>query len=140
VNRVGSARWEGDLAHGKGTLRSASGAVSASYSFGTRFGDTPGTNPEELIAAAHAACFSMALAADLGKAGSTPRAVETTATVHLEKRDGRFTITGIDLDCRVSVDGLASESLRAIADGTKEGCPVSRALAAVPISLRVATV
>lgn len=135
MDRTGNARWEGDLKQGKGTLALGSGAFTGPYSFATRFGDTPGTNPEELIAAAHAACFSMAFSAGLSKVGFVPTSVETVATVHLGLVDGGFSITGIDLKCRVVAGNISRELLTATADDAKKNCPVSKALAAVPITL-----
>ncbi|MGH7582377.1 MAG: OsmC family protein [Gemmatimonadales bacterium] len=137
MDRIGTARWEGDLVHGNGNLRTGSGALTAAYSFGTRFENAPGTNPEELIAAAHAACFSMAFAAGLAKAGHAPRSVDTTATVRLEKSGDGFAITGITLDTKVDVADLAKDEIARIAEETKRGCPVSKALAAVPIELKL---
>lgn len=138
MERNGTARWEGDLKHGKGTVRFGSGAFEATYSFATRFGDTPGTNPEEMIGAAHAACFSMAFSAGLSAAGHVPTSVETKATVTVESKDGGWAITGIALDCRANVPGISRADLERIAGDAKAGCPVSKALAAVPITLQLA--
>lgn len=135
MERTGTARWEGDLKQGKGTVALGSGTFSGAYSFATRFGDTPGTNPEELIAAAHAACFSMAFSAGLAGVGFVPTSVDTTATVHLGKTDGGFAITGIDLACRAVAGSISRELLQKTADDAKKNCPVSKALAAVPITL-----
>jgi osmotically inducible protein OsmC len=129
--RIASADWNGSLQEGNGTMRMASGAYEGPYSFQSRFQEADGTNPEELIAAAHAGCFSMALSGDLGRAGYDPQLVETTATVHLELEDSGPRIARIDLDTRVTVAGLSGEELQQIADGTKDNCPVSKALAAV---------
>ena len=137
MDRTGTARWEGDLKQGSGKLRLGSGAFEGAYSFGTRFENAPGTNPEELIAAAHAACFSMAFAAGLSQAGFVPRSVETAATVHLDKGAGGFAIAGIDLATRADVPGISEELLRKTAEDAKAGCPVSKALAAVPIKLQL---
>lgn len=138
MQRTGTARWEGDLKSGKGSVRSERGAVTASYSFGTRFGtDNSGTNPEELIATAHAACFSMALSAALSKGGSIPRSVETTATVKIEMQDSGPAITSIELDCKADVPGIDADVLNRTAEDAKKGCPVSKALAAVPITLKI---
>lgn len=137
MDRTGTARWQGDLKQGKGTLRLGSGAFEGPYSFATRFENAPGTNPEELIGAAHAACFSMAFSAGLAKAGFVPRSVETTATVHLDQVGGAFGITGIELATHGDVPGISAELFQQIADEAKAGCPVSRALAAVPITLKV---
>jgi osmotically inducible protein OsmC len=136
MERRGSARWEGDLKSGKGTVRVASGGLPAAYSWSTRFGDEAGTNPEELIAAAHAACFSMAFSGALSKAGFAPRSIETTATVHLDKVGDGWGITGIELAWRADVPGIAPEALRKAAEDAKANCPVSKALAAVPVTLR----
>jgi osmotically inducible protein OsmC len=138
MDRTGKARWEGDLKQGKGTLSLGSGAFAGSYSFSTRFENAPGTNPEELIAAAHAACFSMALSGGLSGAGFVPTSVETTATVHLGKGDGGFAITGIDLLCKVVAGNISTELLNKTAADAKANCPVSKALAAVPITLTMA--
>jgi lipoyl-dependent peroxiredoxin len=135
MDRKGTARWEGDLKQGKGTVALGSGAFSGSYSFATRFGDTPGTNPEELIGAAHAACYSMALAAALSAIGFVPTSVETTATVHLTKADAGFAISGIDLSSHVVAGNISKELLASTAEDAKKNCPVSKALAAVAITL-----
>jgi lipoyl-dependent peroxiredoxin len=129
--RVGDARWDGTLQEGHGVLKVASGAYEGPYSFQSRFEEGDGTNPEELIAAAHAGCFSMALSADLGRAGHEAESVETTATVHLDKAEGGFGITRIELDSRARVPGLDDEEFQRIAEGAKQNCPVSRALGAV---------
>lgn len=135
MKRTADARWNGDLMKGNGAMRLGSGAYEGTYSFGSRFEQAPGTNPEELIAAAHAGCFSMALSAALGKAGGTPQSVETHAVVHLEKVDAGFAITGIDLHTKVQVEGVSKEQFLAVAEDAKKNCPVSKALAAVPIRL-----
>ncbi|MES1259214.1 MAG: OsmC family protein [Gemmatimonadota bacterium] len=135
MDRTGKARWEGDLKQGKGSFTVGSGSFGGAYSFNTRFGDTPGTNPEELIGAAHASCFSMAFSAALAKAGFVPTSVETVATVHLGMVDGGFAITGIDLNCTVVVADVSRDVLEATAESAKKTCPVSKALAAVPITL-----
>jgi lipoyl-dependent peroxiredoxin len=135
MDRMGKARWEGDLKQGKGTLSLGSGAFAGSYSFGTRFENAPGTNPEELIAAAHAACFSMAFAGRLSGVGFVPTSVETTATVHLTKGDAGFAISGIDLKCHVVAGNISPDLLNKTAEDAKANCPVSKALAAVPITL-----
>jgi osmotically inducible protein OsmC len=137
MDRKGTARWQGDLKQGSGTLRLGSGAFEGPYSFATRFENAPGTNPEELIAAAHAACFSMAFAAGLSRAGFVPQTVETTATVHLGKIGEASAITGIDLVTHAVVPGISPELFQQTAEDAKAGCPVSRALAAVPITLRL---
>jgi lipoyl-dependent peroxiredoxin len=129
--RQANARWDGSLTEGDGTMRMASGAYEGPYTFESRFEEGAGTNPEELIAAAHAGCFSMALSGELGKAGHDAENVETKATVHLDKEGEGFTIKRIDLQTRARVPGISEEEFQQIADGAKKGCPVSRALAAV---------
>src|SRR5438105_5251797 len=133
--RSADAQWEGSLQDGKGTMRLASGAFEGAYSFSSRFEEGSGTNPEELIAAAHAGCFSMALSAALGRAGHTPNRVSTTAKVHLEKGDSGFRITKIDLTTDADVPGIQSTEFQEIADNAKRTCPVSVALAGTEISL-----
>jgi lipoyl-dependent peroxiredoxin len=139
--RTAEARWDGSLQEGNGTMRMASGAYEGAYSFQSRFEEGDGTNPEELIAAAHAGCFSMALSLALGQAGHSAETVETTATVHLDKLDDGFGITRIDLDTRARVPGVSEDEFQQIAEAAKKGCPVSQALAAVDsIELRAALV
>jgi osmotically inducible protein OsmC len=133
--RQAEATWDGDLKGGKGNIKLASGAWSGGYSFGTRFENAPGTNPEELIAAAHSACFSMALAAGLGKNGFQPKSVHTTAKVTVEKVGEGFKITKIALDTNAQVPNIDEKKFLEIANATKTGCPVSGALSAVPIEL-----
>lgn len=135
IERKADARWEGDLKTGKGNLKLGSGAFEGSYSFGTRFEGAKGTNPEELLGAAHAGCFSMAFALGLSQAGHQPKHVATTATVHLDKSAGGFAITGITLDTRADVPGISEADFRRIAEETKKGCIISRALASVPTTL-----
>ena len=135
MKRTASAVWTGDLLSGTGKLDSSSGAFSdLPYSFKTRFEDAPGTNPEELIGAAHAGCFSMALSGALGKAGLKPERVSTTAAVSLEKDEGGFSITGVHLSTKAKVPGATQADFERIANEAKAGCPVSRSLA-VPITL-----
>jgi lipoyl-dependent peroxiredoxin len=130
--RTASAEWNGTLQEGEGTMRMASGSYEGPYSFQSRFEEGDGTNPEELIAAAHAGCFSMQFSADLARAGYEPRSVETTATVHLDKLEaGGFGITRIDLDTRGSATGIGADEFQEVAESSKRNCPVSRALAAV---------
>lgn len=133
--RTASARWEGGLKGGSGRFSLGSGALEAPYSFGTRFEEEPGTNPEELIAGAHAACFSMALSAGLERAGTPPTRVSTTAKVAFGPVEGGFAITRIDLECEAEVPGLDDAGFQEAATGAKENCPVSKALAAVDITL-----
>ena len=131
MKRTASAVWNGDLKQGKGTLTSPSGVLkSTPYSFTTRFENEPGTNPEELIAAAHAGCFSMALSASLGKAGFTPDEVSTKATLDLEQIDGNWTITKIHLDLNARVPKIDRDQFNKIANDAKANCPVSRVLKA----------
>jgi lipoyl-dependent peroxiredoxin len=129
--RTAEARWDGSLQEGNGTMRMASGAYEGPYSFQSRFQEGDGTNPEELIAAAHAGCFSMALSADLGRAGHSAESVETTATVHLDKVEEGFAIKRIELETQARVPGIEDSEFQQIAEGAKKGCPVSQALAAV---------
>jgi len=133
--RSADAQWEGSLQDGKGTMRLSSGAFEGAYSFSSRFEDGSGTNPEELIAAAHAGCFSMALSAALGRAGHTPNRVATTAKVHLEKGDSGFRISRIDLSTEADVPGIDDAAFQDIAETAKKTCPVSVALAGPDITL-----
>ena len=135
IERSANAQWNGDLKSGNGTLRTGSGAVDAKYSFGTRFESAPGTNPEELLGAAHAGCFSMALANTLAGAGHAVKSVRTTAKVRMEKVDGKNTIVGIALTTEGDVPGLSKEEFAKQAEATKSGCIVSRALSAVPMTI-----
>jgi osmotically inducible protein OsmC len=135
MDRKSEARWNGDLKSGKGTVKLGSGAYEGAYSFASRFESGTGTNPEELLGAAHAGCFSMALAAALAAAGHTATSVTTTATVHLTKGDAGFSISGIDLVTRGQVPGLSPAEFNKFAEDTKTGCIVSRALSAVPMTL-----
>jgi osmotically inducible protein OsmC len=140
TTRTSEAQWEGPLKDGKGRFWTGSGEVSGVYSFGTRFEEQEGTNPEELIGAAHASCFSMALAGDLEKAGHRPESVRTVARVNLRKGDAGYEITGVDLDAQAQVPGIEETEFQRIAEGTRVGCPVSKALAAIPITLQAALV
>jgi lipoyl-dependent peroxiredoxin len=133
--RTASARWNGSLTEGKGTVALGSGAFEGQYSFSSRFEEGTGTNPEELIGAAHAGCFSMAFSGGLGRAGFTPDYIETTAKVHIVKDDGGFSITTIELSTRGSVPGIDDATFQKEAEAAKAGCPVSRALAGVDIIL-----
>lgn len=129
MKRTASATWWGHLKEGRGELSSASGAVTATpYSFPTRFGDEKGTNPEELIAAAHAGCFSMALSGELEKAGLDPKRIDTEAEVTLEKGDEGFSITHVLLTTRVEAPDADPEVFEKAANAAKKGCPVSRVL------------
>ena len=136
MERTASARWNGDLKGGDGTVRVGSGAFEGAYSFATRFESGTGTNPEELLGAAHAACFSMALASALHKAGHQARSVATDATVLLGKVAEGYGITGIDLVTNGDVPGISAKEFTRIAEETKVGCIVSRALSSVPMTLR----
>ena len=133
--RSSSAEWSGNLARGSGTMSLGSGAFKGSYSFASRFESGEGTNPEELIAAAHAGCFSMALAAGLSQAEHVPDSVETTAQVTIDSVGGTPTITRSELSTEVKVDGLDDAEFQEFADGARSGCAVSRALAGVEITL-----
>jgi osmotically inducible protein OsmC len=135
MQRKAEARWLGDLKSGKGSLKLESGAFEGPYSFTSRFESGSGTNPEELLGAAHAGCFSMALAHALSAAGHRVKEIHTVATVHLEKGDAGFGITRIDLATHGDVEGLSAEEFRKFAEDTKKGCIVSRALASVPMTL-----
>src|SRR5579864_188480 len=129
--RKASAVWNGSLKEGKGTISTDSGVLSKTqYSFSTRFENGAGTNPEELIAAAHAGCFTMALSAQLGNAGLTPESLETTAAVTLEKLDAGFTITKVHLDVTARVPGASQAQFDKAAGDAKAGCPISRLLKA----------
>ena len=129
MQRKGSAHWSGGLKDGTGTVSTASGVLNnAQYSFGTRFENGIGTNPEELIAAAHASCFSMALSAQLGNAGMTAESIDTTATVTLEKTDAGFTITSSHLDVTVKIPGADQAKFDEAAKAAETGCPISRVL------------
>jgi len=133
--RTGNAVWEGDLKAGKGKLKLGSGAFEGAYNFPSRFEEGPGTNPEELIAAAHAACFSMAFANMLSLAGFVPKSVETTAKVTLALTPAGPVIGPIELVNSSSVPGISNEKFQEIAAAAKTGCPVSKALASVEIKL-----
>jgi len=133
--RTARARWDGSLQEGKGTMSLGSGAFQGQYSFASRFEEGTGTNPEELIAAAHAGCFSMALTAALGRNGFNPESVKTEARVQLLKGEAGFAITRIELDSEARVPGIDEARFQEIADGAKKGCPVSKALAGTEITL-----
>jgi osmotically inducible protein OsmC len=132
--RTSEAQWDGGLTDGKGRFWTGSGEVSGDFSFGTRFEDQPGTNPEELIGAALASCFSMALAADLEKAGHPATSVRATARVDLEKDGAGFTVKRIDLETEANVADVDDDVFQRIASTTKDMCPISRAIA-VPIGM-----
>jgi len=129
MKRKASAVWQGDLKTGKGNISTESGTLKhTQYSFSTRFENGVGTNPEELIAASHAGCFSMAFSAELGKAGFVPTEINTTATITMEKTDAGFTVTESHLDMTAKIPGLDHEKFITIANGAKAGCPISRLL------------
>ncbi|BDV42988.1 osmotically inducible protein OsmC [Geotalea uraniireducens] len=131
MKRRGSAVWQGELKGGSGTVSTESGILSATpYSFTTRFENGAGTNPEELIAAAHAGCFSMALAAQLGGAGLKPDSISTSATVFFDKLDEGWTVSRVHLDVAAKVPGATREGFESAAFAAKKGCPVSRLLQA----------
>ncbi|HVG08997.1 MAG TPA: OsmC family protein [Thermoanaerobaculia bacterium] len=133
--RKADAVWEGDIRGGNGKVSLGSGAFEGRYSFGSRFEEGAGTNPEELIGAAHAGCFSMALSGGLGRGGHTPKRIATTAKVHIEKVGEGFSITRIELDTQAEVPGIDDATFQEFANKAKEGCPVSKALAGTQITL-----
>jgi lipoyl-dependent peroxiredoxin len=127
MKRTANAQWQGDLKSGKGTISAASGVLSQTpYSFHTRFEEAQGTNPEELLAAAHAGCFTMALSAQLGAAGFTPENLETTCTITLEKQPDGFAITESHLDLKARVPGATQAQFDEAINAAKTGCPVSK--------------
>jgi len=129
MQRKASARWQGGLKDGRGILNSASGVLKETkYSFTTRFENEPGTNPEELIAAAHAGCFSMALSAQLGGRGITPDEINTEAAVTMEKQDAGFAITAVHLTVRARIPNADAAQFQEAAEAAKSGCPVSKVL------------
>ena len=133
--RTAEAEWKGDLAQGSGRMKTQTASFEGAYSLGSRFEESKGTNPEELIAAAHAGCFSMALAAQLARAGHSPDSVATTARVHIEKVDAGFSITKIELRTLAKVPGLDAAAFQQKAEAARTGCPVSKALESVDITL-----
>lgn len=133
--RSAEAEWTGSLKDGSGRMKSGTGAIDGPYSFVSRFEEGEGTNPEELIGAAHAGCFSMALAGALGRAGFEPARIHTVAKVHLEKGDAGFAITRIELLTEAEVPDIDEDAFQEQAEGAKKNCPVSKALAGVDISL-----
>lgn len=129
MQRKASAVWQGGLKDGKGTISTDSKVLSnTQYSFGTRFENGVGTNPEELIGAAHAGCFSMALSGQLGAASLTAKSIKTTATVTMEKTDAGFTVTQVHLEVRANVPGASQQAFETAANNAKKGCPISRLL------------
>jgi lipoyl-dependent peroxiredoxin len=133
--RSAKAQWEGNLTEGRGTMALSGGAYEGPYSFSSRFEEGKGTNPEELIAAAHAGCFSMAFSNQLAKAGFTPKRVSTTANVHLVKGEAGFSIPAIDLVTEAEVPGIDNTKFQELANAAKTGCPISKLLAAAEIKL-----
>src|SRR5579863_6952369 len=138
--RTSEAEWQGNLIEGQGRMKLGSGAYEGAYTFRSRMETGPGTNPEELIAAAHAGCFSMALSAGLTKGGHTPKRVHTTAAVHFDKVGDGFAITSIDLNTEADVPGLDAAKFQERSEGAKKNCPVSKALSAVPMHLNAVLV
>ena len=129
MQRRANAQWKGGLKDGKGIVSTASGAVkTVPYSFAMRFGDTPGTNPEELVAAAHAACFAMAFSNELGQAGYKPESIDAKATLDFDKTDAGWTVKSIHLDVTAKVPGADPAKFQAAAEGAKKNCPISRLL------------
>ena len=135
MQRTATAEWSGDLKSGKGRIGVGSGAFAGPYSFISRFEGSKDTNPEELLGAAHAGCYSMALSHALAQAGKTATRIDTTAKVQLEKDAKGFSIARIDLVTRGTVPGLSAAEFQKFAEDTKQNCIVSRALAAVPMTL-----
>jgi osmotically inducible protein OsmC len=135
IVRSASVHWDGDISRGKGEITTESGFVKAGYSFGTRFSGDPGTNPEELLAASHAACFSMAMSLALTREGHPPESVDTTARVHLRRENQGFDVPTIELSTTVKAAGLEEDEFQRLAKGAKENCPISRALRATEIVL-----
>ena len=133
--RNAQAVWKGDLQSGSGNVKLGSGAYDGQYSFKSRFEDGTGTNPEELLGAAHAGCFSMALSASLSRQGFKVNSVDTTATVHLEKGESGFSISRIELVTKGNVEGIDEAKFKQEAEATKSSCIVSRALSAVPMTI-----
>lgn len=133
--RNAEAVWDGSLKEGSGKMRFGSGAYEGAYTWASRFENAKGTNPEELIGAAHAGCYSMALSANLGNAGFTPQHIHTTAQVTIETVEGKARITGIRLETEARVPGINAAQFQQIAENAKQTCPVSMALSSVPMTL-----
>lgn len=133
--RKANAEWKGTLQEGKGTMALGSGAFQGAYSFMSRFEEGTGTNPEELVGAAHAGCFSMALSGALGKEGFKPQSVKTEATVNLVKDDSGFSVKEIDLECEAQVPDIDEAKFMEIAESAKQNCPISRLLTGAAIKL-----
>lgn len=138
--RKASANWQGSITEGKGSVKLPAAGVETPFSFQSRFGDEKNTNPEELIAAAHAGCYSMALSGNLGRAGYTAETIDTEAQVRIEKVEGGFEIPSIHLVSRVKVDGITDDEFQQIAEKTKETCPISKVLRAADITLEATRV
>ena len=129
MKKTASAHWQGGIKDGKGTISTQSGALkSAPYGFNTRFEDQPGTNPEELLGAAHAGCFSMALSKELGEAGMTAESIDTQAEVTLDKQDGGFAIPAVHLTLKARIPGADRAAFEKAGETAKNGCPVSKVL------------
>jgi osmotically inducible protein OsmC len=135
IARTAKVHWEGDVAKGHGTITTASGKVTADYSFGTRFATEPGTNPEELLAASYAACFTMALDATLTRTGHSPTAIDTTCKVHLHRQDGGFAIPSIELTTVATVGGILDDEFQHLAMQAKESCPIGKLMHTVPTTM-----
>ncbi len=135
ATRNAEAIWEGSLKDGNGKMKVGSGLFEGPYTFSSRFENGKGTNPEELLGAAHAGCFSMALSANLGGAGFTPQRIHTRAQVTIDQVEGKTRITGIRLETEARVPGISDEQFQRIAEAAKQGCPVSMALSSVPMTL-----
>ncbi len=134
--RHAEAKWTGSLKEGSGHVKAETGTLDAEYGFKSRFESGPGTNPEELLGAAHAGCFSMALSAGLGKAGHQPKTIDTKAAVHLSQVGGGWAIDKIELETVAEVPGIDAPAFQKLAEEAKAGCPVSKALAGVNIQLK----
>lgn len=135
IKRTAMVAWKGDIAKGRGSITTESGKINAEYSFGTRFSGDPGTNPEELLGASHAACFTMALTAQLSRAGHPPATIDTTAKVHLHREGSAISIAAIELTTTAAVAGVGEDEFQKLAGEAKVNCPISLALKAVPIHL-----
>lgn len=135
ISRSAKVHWEGDVAKGHGTITTGSGKITANYSFGTRFAGEPGTNPEELLGAALAACFTMALDATLTRGGHSPTAIDTTVKVHLHRQDGAFAIPSIEITTVAVVGGVLDDEFQHLAMQAKDSCPIGKALHTVPMTL-----
>ena len=138
--RNAEAEWKGNLMEGQGHMKLGSSAFDGPYSFKSRMEEGSGTNPEELIGAAHAGCFSMAFSAGLAKAGFSPKRVHTKAAVHFDKQEAGFAITSIDLTTEAEVPGIDNAKFQELAEGAKKGCPVSKALAGTTTNLKATLV